>query len=239
MADAIKAAIEAAAAKATEAQPAQVAAAVPVVASAPGSNLVQYKAPTPPSAADMMTGSFSVDAYLKVSEHGMTVDGSGLITDPFRVVVDLSETFYYYAVKYGNPAIYKKSLDQVRATDGTPWQDVKATALRVDSSQKFKGDYRSGDIPMVLLSALKDVKGTAIEKAVPGTRVGKSLSTTEWREWEQMLRSIQKKGINLDTAWIEVEVGFKKRTNAASNTWGVLTFTFVKEVVEDESVAAA
>lgn len=216
MADAITEAI----AKAKEA-----AAATPT--SAPSAAVVPFKPQAGPvttlSAAEMMQGSFNVDAFIKVSEDGIKVgEKPGLITDPLRVAIDLSEVFYYFGVKYGDkPVVYEKTTNRVNSLTGKPWNDVLAMGARVDGA-KFKGEYRSGDVPMVLLADAKDIKGNLIEAA--GARLGKSLSTTEWKEWEALLRTVVKQGMSPETEAIEVEVGFKQRKNNSGQTWGVLTF---------------
>jgi hypothetical protein len=224
MPDAIAEAIAAAKAQASATPPAQTE-----------TNVVAYKPPvgapvTVLKAGDMMAGSFSVDAFMKVSEDGMKIgDKAGLITDPFQAVIDLNDVFYYFAVKYGNnPAVYEKTTNRASSLSGKPWGDVLRTASQVDGP-KFKGEYRSADVPVVLLQDVRDIKGTVV--AETGMRIGKSLSTTEWREFEQLLRSAAKSGINADNGQITVEIGFKARKNA-SNTWGVLTFTLVGEVAE-------
>ena len=227
MADAIQTAIEAAKGA---------AASTPTAANANAAQALATTAPSraaPLSAADMMTGSFSVDAFLKVTEDGIKIgDKAGLITESFEVVIDLSTAFYYYAMKYGNPASYEKTQDQVRSLSGKPWPELLAQAVRVDGD-KFKGSYRSGDIAMKLLTDVKDFKGALVETA--GTVVGKSLSTTEWKEWEAFLRSVMKAGLNADTAEVRAVVTSKQKKNNAGNIWGIISFQFAGEYLEAEA----
>lgn len=186
------------------------------------------------SADDMLTGSFSVDAFAKVSEDGIKINESALI-EKLLVSINLSEVYYYFAVKYGNPAVYKKTTNRQVATDGTPWQQVLQTASAVGGAS-FKGDYRAADVPMTLLVPAVDLKDK--EAAPAGHRIGKSLSTTEWREWEGLLRAVKAAGLDPDGSVIQVAVGYKKRTSS-TNTWGVLTFEFIGEYVDDSEAEEA
>lgn len=231
MADALSDAIAQAKAAAEAAAPATTA-----VATVSQNNTAVANAPSGPLTADqMMSGSFSVDAFIKVTEDGIKIGDSALI-ESMKVTVDLSEAFYYYAVKYGNPAVYVKSQNRVVATDGvTPWAKVMETARQVDGG-KFKGDYRSADVPFQVVEPVVDMKGKTV--AEPGDRIGKSLSTTEWKEWEQFLRSVDKKGLDKNSAHVAVEIGHKTKKNNNGNTWGVLTFTLLGEADEIFSDAA-
>ena len=206
---------------------------------APSTNVVPYVAARKNivlSAGDMMTGSFNVDVFAKVTADGIKIgDKGGLITDPFDAVIDLSEAYYYWGVKYGNPAVYQKTTNQVTSLTGQPWGQILATGAQVDGA-KFKGVYRSGDIPFTLIKDVKDLKGNVVAEA--GTRVGKSLSTTEWKEYEGFLRSVAKAGLSVDNTTVVLKVSSKSRKNPAGNSWGVLTFTLVGELVTDESGAA-
>jgi hypothetical protein len=186
------------------------------------------------SAGEMMQGSFSVDTFFKVSEDGIKIgDKPGLITDTIDVAINLAEAFYYFGVKYGDkPVNYEKTTNHISSMTGKPWNSVLEMAARVDGT-KYKGEYRSGDIPVVLLTDVKDIKGVVVGEA--GTRVGKSLSTTEWKEWEQFLRTVTKAGLNVDSSVVRVTIGSKERKNNAGNKWGVLTFALVGELASDEA----
>jgi hypothetical protein len=193
-----------------------------------GNNVVAFQPAGPPTVlktSEMMVGSFSVDAYIKVSKDGMTIGDSAIILDAFQAAIDMGEVFNYFGVKFGNPAVYEKTTNKQVSLSGKSWAQVLQTATQVDGA-KFRGDYRSADVPFTLLQDVKDIKGVVV--ATKGQRIGKSLSTTEWKEWELFVKTLQRLGHDVDTVLADLEVCFKARSNA-QNKWGVLTFLFKGE----------
>jgi hypothetical protein len=205
-----------------------------------GSNVVAFVPPTGARAvltADDMTGrSFSVDAFIKVSEDGIKIgDKPGLI-ESLDVKIDLAEVMYYFGIKYGkDPVTYEKTTDRVTTFSGKSWGQVLSDATRVEGSS-FRGEYSAADVPFVLLSDAKDIKGAVVAEA--GTRVGKSLSTTEWREWESLINQVKKLGMDHNREIITMKIGFKARSNQKNQKWGVLSFTCTGAYDDDQQAAA-
>lgn len=190
-----------------------------------------------PSNSQALSGSFSVDQFFKVNEDGIKIGQSALIPqEAIRVRLDLSAVQNIRVIRYGNPAQYVKSIDGVVSTTGEPWAKVFQKAKATDGD-RFRGDYASADIPMEALVDVKDMKGNLAARE--GDLIGKSLSTTEWREWEKFLRTLMRSGVDIDNDTVIVDIGYKARTNNNGNTWGVLTYTFVARDEDYEEEVAA
>lgn len=221
----VNAAIEAAKAAAANLAPSQ---AVVPAAAAPGAG--QYAAPAaytapaaPMSMDDLMVGSMSVDLWLKVKEFGLIV-GAGNPPELLREIVvglDMSEVIPNYSIKYGNPAVYKKTFDRVTCATGGSWAEAVAQAQRVDPKAR---DYRSADLPFVALEDIKGPSGAVLAEA--GKRIGHTLSTTNWREFELFYRDLAQKGLTKSV--VKVKLGFLPRSNAGGNKWGVVTFQLLE-----------
>jgi hypothetical protein len=168
----------------------------------------------------------------------MKIGESALITDPIAMRLDMSEVCYYWAIKFGNPARYEKTTNKQTTFTGKAWNEACREAVQVDGV-KFKGDYRSADVPFVVLKDFMDIKKALVAKAPAGARIGKSLSTTEWKEFQTLLQAVTKAGLNVDTAVIDLLVHFKERTNNNGNKWGVLTFELIGEAAPADAEQAA
>ena len=173
-----------------------------------------------------MQGSLSVDKWIKVKEFGLMIgDVDKLVTKPVRVEFDATEGIGFipkFAIKYGNPAVYKNSLDGVTTVGGGRWADTVATAQATDPRAQ---PYRSVDLPFNVTEDIV-VDGTVvIEK---GKKIGNSTSTTNWREFEQFWREIEVKG--LVGKKVLIDLSYRKMTNKNGNVWGILTFALIGEV---------
>ncbi|MBI1261291.1 MAG: hypothetical protein GC184_06175 [Rhizobiales bacterium] len=195
----------------------------------PGGTMVQHQAGgVPMTADDAMLGSFNVEKWLKVSEHGIQIDGSPNL-DEVEVDINLPDVLYCMAVKFGNPAQYLKTYDRVHEAKGGSWAAAIDRAMAADAS--CRGAYKSADIPMRVANPVESPKkGDDTILATPDDVLGYSMSTTGMTEWINFLKKVKQAG--LDEASVRVKLGFKKR-EGKGNTWGVFTFTLVGETPVD------
>jgi len=180
---------------------------------------------------DDMTGGLSVDKWIKVTTHGMTLgDSSSLITAAMKCKFDATSGVGFLpklSIKAGNPASYASSYDGQVSDKGGSWADAIQKMQQIDPKAQ---PYRSADLPFITLEPVKAIDGTIVAEA--GVKLGNSLSTTNWRTFEELWREIQHKGF--EGKMIEVNVGFKSMSNSKGNKWGILTFELVGEHVESE-----
>lgn len=182
---------------------------------------------TPLGLDDMMTGSISVDAWLKVGEFGLTVGTDRTLFESIPVVINMDEIAYCYSVRYGNPAQYAKTYDRVTDVKGGSWL---ATLQRAQSIDPRAGEFRSADIPFHLLKNLENKKGDVVLEA--GKVLGHSLSITGWKSFGEFTNKLKDLGIDPYKGRVEVDLGFTVRTND-KGTWGILSFNDPKEVQDD------
>lgn len=178
-------------------------------------------APVPPgkplSMENLMSGSISVDKWLKVKEFGLLIGDDKALHQNLIVDIEMTEGRGFVpklSIKAGNPAQYWSTYDGVTCDKGGSWHDALAKARTIDPKAR---DYRSIDLPMVL------VEGVAGTDA--GTVLGYSTSTTNWRFWEQFYKDVSQAGLLGQV--VRVKVGFKAMTNANKNNWGVMTWELI------------
>jgi hypothetical protein len=170
---------------------------------------------------DLAAGNISVDMWIGVSEYGITFgQEKTLCPDEIEVEIDLNAVAYSRTIKFGNPATYLKSYDAVTCFSGGSWEDAIARAQRADPKAR---DYPSADLPMLLTHDVT-VKDKVV--AEEGTKLGNSLSTTNWANWKNFMDGLKAQGIG---GIVRVKLGAQKRTNKNGNIWGVLTFTHVTD----------
>lgn len=176
---------------------------------------------------DMAQGGLNVDTYLKVKEHGLLVGDNGVLFDEIEVSIDMSQVQVTQAIKYGNPAIYSRTIDGARAIAGGSWDDAVARAQRADPKAQ---PYMSADIPMTLLATLSDKKGKEVVEV--GTRIGHSLSTTNKANFVDLLGKVKNDGLTASV--VHVKLTAQARSNKAGNTWGVVKFELLGEYADGE-----
>jgi hypothetical protein len=233
----IAAAVAAATAAANAAQAAQAPGLPATVPVAGAANAVTPYAPGKRMTLDdVENGSMSVDGYFKVKYEGLKVGDKPGLFEECLVEIVLPEVAVCKSVKYGNPAIYEKTYDEVRTAKGGSWPEAQARAKAADPS--YKSDpYISADIPMKVLAPIVDSKGVLLCEA--GKKLGYSLSTTNLGAFKDFKRAVEAAGISLNGT-VVVKVGYAPRSNKNGNQWGTMTFTLVgeKEEAPPEEVAA-
>jgi hypothetical protein len=180
---------------------------------------------------DVENGSMSVDGYFKVKYEGLKVGDKPGLFETCIVEIVLPEVAVCKSVKYGNPAIYEKTYDEVRTAKGGRWDEAMARAKAADPS--YKSDpYISADIPMKVLAPITDIKGVLLCEA--GKKLGYSLSTTNLAAFKDFKRAVEAAGISL-SATVVVEIGFAPRSNKNGNQWGTMTFKLIGEKDAEEA----
>lgn len=201
-----------AASQAAAAVPQQNVNAVPTVPAAAQGTAVGR----PMTMQDAMAGTVVVDEWLKVNEHGLQIGSKKPLLEEIRVRIDMSEITFHEAVKYGNPATYRKTYDRVMTADGATWAQALAEARQVDPKAR---PYRSADIQMETVDDIQLKDGV-----VPaGTVLGHSFSTTGFRALAKLVKQMTKDGADPASDVIEVTVGYSEQ-NGNGNTWGIPDF---------------
>jgi hypothetical protein len=236
MTNPVDAAIAAALAAAQNAQ-ANPSAVVPAGQTSSAVSTAVAPAPVKLSMETMQAGQMSVDAWLKVKEDGLKIgDMPGLLPE-IRVklnMVDGQGFMLKYAIKAGNPAQYAYTYDRSTAVGGGTWPEAQARIRALEPAGKRPpSEYRAVDLPFTLLEDVTVGKGKdakVIAKA--GDTLGYTTSTTNWANWEQFYKEVEKAKLIGQT--VEVKLSAQARKNNAGNTWGVVAFELVG-VAPDES----
>lgn len=219
--DAIKAAKEAAANAPAEASN------VPSTANQSGAVAAQRGAPL--SVDDLLTGSLSVSAWLKVNEYGLSVGNDRTLFDTIPVILNMAEIQYCYSIRFGNPAQYAKTYDRVTDVRGGSWLNTVQNAQRIDPKAN---EFRSADIPFRLAKDLVSKDGKTVILAA-GESIGHSLSITGWAAFQDLINKLKQEGIDYKNATLEIDLGFTVKTNA-KGTWGILAFNNPTEVLPED-----
>lgn len=213
----LNASLQAAREAAANAVPAPAAAAVSTTLVTPG---------RPVSMREMLAEtSMSVKAYLKVSAHGFLIGkDAATLFDEIDVEFRLNAAKPFYGLRYGNPPVYKRSVDRIVETKSKrPWADVCAEAQRLDA--RCTGDYRGVDIPFQSVNQLKSKKGEVL--AEPGDALGWSSSVTNWAEFQKFIEpyfALIDNGQLAEDALVRGKILHEQRSKEGVQPWGALLF---------------
>lgn len=167
---------------------------------------------------DMLAGGITVDAWIKVGEHGLQVGTDRTLFETIPVTLDMNAIAYAYSVRFGNPAQYEKTYDRMVSVKGKSWSQTLADAQRIDDKAS---EFRSADLPFTLRETLTGKGGAEVIGA--GSTLGHSLSITGWKAFQDFVSQLQKAGIDPRNAVVDLDLGYDVRTNS-KGTWGVLKF---------------
>lgn len=175
-----------------------------------------------------MQGGLQVDKWIKVKEHGLQIgDSPVLITTQIPVTINMEDNIGFFpkmSIKTnGSPPTYAHSYDGITAVGGGTWAAAIAKMQAIDAKAQ---PYRSADLPFKLIDDLKAPDGSVIVEA--GKTIGNSLSTTNWKNFEEFYRKVEKLGLLNKT--VEVKLG-SQRLSRNNINWGVMTFELVGEFV--------
>lgn len=196
---------------------------------------------------EMAIGSMSVDAWLKVNQHGLNIgDNPRLFTpDEGGLIVDITMTdgsgfIPKKAIKGGNPAQYAYTMDGVTAVGGGTWPEAQDRIRRLEPGKSIN-EYRAVDLPMTLVGEFKrvlvdgkptiqDVEGDVRDKtgavlAKAGDVLGYTTSTTNWANWEIFHREVASKALMGQR--VRLYISAQPRKNNKNNVWGVVKFDLI------------
>lgn len=225
-------AIDAAIKKAQELN--QNAASVPAVSEeTSGNSVAHYSAPAKMKTMDDLgSAGFDVDTFLEAkSEDGFKVKGKNGLFDSIRVAIDATDgkgIQVFEGIRYGNPAVYKKTFDGYKEAQGGLWSDAVKQAQRVDPAVRT---YEGADLTMVALEEVKNAKGEVIVSV--GDRIGHSTAVTTKANLKALTDAISAAGLRGKN--VEVIVKHDKRTNKNGQSWGVPLFELVGEIEESDA----
>tara|TARA_R110002072_G_scaffold26966_15_gene88461 strand:+ start:1464 stop:2129 length:666 start_codon:yes stop_codon:yes gene_type:complete len=165
----------------------------------------------------------SVDTWLKVKEDGMKIGTEkGLIVDKVKVKIKMVEEdgfFVKQSIKWGNPVTYASTYDGRMSDKGGAWGDQLAMVRAIDPKAK---PFPSADIIMVLDQDVK-MKETTVKK---GTKVGHTLSMSNWGNWSEFYREVAAAGKVGEE--IDVLISAEEVNGNNGYTWGVVAFELAK-----------
>jgi len=167
---------------------------------------------------DLMTGSMSVDSYLKLKEFGILVGTDDKFHEKLEVELDLSAIQYKYSVRWGNPVQYASTYDRVTDARGGSWLQTLTKAQNVDPNAN---EFRSADLPFTLLEDVIGKNGEVQLEA--GKTVGHSLAITGWAGFAAFIKVLQNNGYDVYSDTVRLTLGFEKKKNT-KGTWGVLAY---------------
>lgn len=170
----------------------------------------------------LQDGGITVDAWLKVDQHGIHIGGKKPIQEEvLGLQLDLAAVRAKYSIKYSNPPIYKHTYDHQVSSEGEAWALVCQRAQQVDNKAR---EYRSADIPLIVTNDIPGTKGEMLAEA--DQTLGLTLSTTAWKYWERFFNSLAKAGVDLKSDVVTINLRYEV-INRNGNTWGVPTFELV------------
>lgn len=177
------------------------------------------------TASDFLTTARTqVDAYLKVSFHGLTIGKNTELVESLKAVIDLSKLKYCTQVRFGTPPQYFKTFDNIRAADGTgrPWTDILAMAKSIDPT-KSSDPFPTAEIFMTVLEDVVSTKGTVV--ATVGQTLSYTPSYTGGDPLAAFLTEVTDNDGNIDKSIVNATVGFEPKTKGSKN-WGIVTYKF-------------
>lgn len=184
----------------------------------------QWAAPTIES---LMNQSFSVDAFIKITDAGIALkkDCSPKETlEKVRLVIDTQIERGYrllWSMSYGNPAQYIESYDGRTTIKGEDFGQSVQRALAADA--KAKPPFQTAKVGCILLD-----DGAHGHKA--GAKLGLTFTRTGVAPWTDLLREVAQRGLTGQK--VEVILGYRVGQMKGMRDWGIPTFELVGEYFE-------
>jgi hypothetical protein len=175
------------------------------------------------SMESMSQGGMSVDKWFKVTEDGIKIGDSKLITKPILARITMTEGSGFIlkmGIKGGNPAQYVYTTDMVNAVGGGTWEGGQARIRALDPSAR---PYRAVDLPFTLAEDTQDATNAVVGKE--GDVIGYTTPTTNWANWVQFHKEVGDAGL-MGTE-VTVKLTSQPRSNKNNNKWGVMAFELV------------
>ena len=170
----------------------------------------------------------NVDEWFKVNGYGIMIGSNTKLFPSVKVKLRLQDIKAFYGVRYGDPAVYKKSFDRVNCVQGGSWPDAISLAQRADP--KCNGEYTGGDVIFTIAEDVKDDKGAIVIEA--GKRVGWSTAPTAAKLLAGFIREIKDARKVEEDVYVLVDLTHVQRVKPNIQPWGVLDFKIL-EVLEE------
>lgn len=189
--------------------------------------------PTPGRAismAEMMANKgATVDLWLKVGYHGITVGKEKDLITKVEGVIDVKSVKPFFGVRYGGTGntIYNHTYDGVTAAKGTkPWADVMAEAYRVMvNDPNFKGEYSGVEGVIIPQEDVLSQDGKKV-LAKSGKKLGFSTSVMNFRDWQEFYELCVERG--LAESKVLMELTFE--SSDYKGKWGKFIFGEPREL---------
>lgn len=171
------------------------------------------------SLEDSVAG-MAVDGFLKLKYEGIFVKEDPTPFQEIKVRIRGTEIAPHKAVRFGNPATYKKSYNaQVEARTGKPWAEVVAQCMAADP--KCTGDYDSFELPFHLVNDLTSLITPGKVLCPAGVILGYSAAITAAKDVKNFIKNVVlplgKENL------LEGVIKIKKMKNEKGQ-WGILEF---------------
>jgi hypothetical protein len=185
----------------------------------------------PISMAEMMANKGStVDLWLKVGYHGITVGKEKDLITKIEGIIDVKAVKPFFGVRYGGTGntIYNHTFDGVTAAKGTkPWAEVMAEAYRVMANDpNFKGEYTGVEVVIIPEADVLSQDGKKV-LAKQGKKLGFSTSVMNFRDWQEFYDKCVERG--LTESKVRVELGYE--SSDYKGKWGKFIFGEPVELV--------
>ncbi|MBD9544335.1 hypothetical protein IB276_33350 [Ensifer sp. ENS04] len=177
---------------------------------------------------DMLSGGVAVDHWLKVTPYGLTVGDKTKPIDKLEVYLDMAEIAYSFQVKYtlNGKATYHRTYDRQTDSQGGLWIETMRKAQQIDPKAY---EYRSAEIPVTATADIAHKDGSSVA-ATAGERLGLTLSTTGWKQFQTFVRELARKNVDPKSAILKLTLGFQTMSKPGVQDWGVPTFLSYEEV---------
>lgn len=183
-----------------------------------------------PGANFINSGGIDVDTYLKVDKAGFKLGDTfkGFVAE-VDVTIDLSEVVYIYQCRAEHPAtgkiVYLKSYDGITTNEG---KNFLTEVQRLETSMvKSTGVYETAEIPMTIVSSIKDPRSTAV--AEEGTTLGLTPAPTGIKPFRRLLKQVASAGGDPTMDVIRVRLKHDTKSNSNNQEYGVLVYELLAD----------
>lgn len=198
--------------------------------------LARFMVGNAPSIANTSVGMFAVDAWLKPSFAGMTVND--VLVKPFKATLDLNEKSGVtpaVCMRYnvGDTAQYIKSYDGVTTSEGIAWADAVRQAINLVGVEKLDRPYNSFDLVVIAAEDVVSMQtgdvivkaGTALGHATPVTGTSNMVQLIDKAIRENKAAYVIENGKQvLQGQNVTVTVENEAKSKGSQRKWGVLKF---------------
>lgn len=181
-----------------------------------------HVAPRAPMQLEDAIAGMSVDGFIKLKHEGIFLRDDPTPFQELKVRIRGSEIAPHKAVRFGNPATYKKSYDgATEFRTGKSWAEVVAQCQSVDP--RCTGDYDAFDLPFHLVNDVMSMITPGKVLAPAGTVVGYSTAITAGKDVKAFVKNVILHPSNGKDKLLEGVIKIKRMANDKGK-WGILEF---------------